>query len=192
MSTSVFYFGGYKASQTDMNLWLASARAQQPDVAFSAWPWPAGTRSDDVSAAAGARKAGIVKAALAAIGQSGADKVYIVGHSSGCAIANAVDDELKDHERVALVALDGFSPGRGQLARASTQVWAAECDGVVTANHPWLLKAVGSRLKVWQATDCKRAWALHFSVVNAASSDRTVTKVEQGYANCRTNLMWLC
>ena len=55
-----------------------------------------------------------------------------------------------------------------------------------------LKEAVGGRLKVWRATDAKGAWALHFSVVNAAASDRSVKKVQQGYANCRTNLMWMC
>lgn len=192
MGTSVFYFGGYLASKTDINLWLGSARGLQPDVDFNGWAWPSGADSGQQAAVTGARKAGILKQALEAIGRSTADKVYIVGHSSGCAIANAVDEALKDHDRVVLVALDGFSPSPGQLARASTQAWAAECDGKVSGNYRRLKEAVGGRLKVWRATDAKGAWALHFSVVNAAASDRSVKKVQQGYANCRTNLMWMC
>ena len=191
MSTCVFFFGGYKATETDMKVWLGSARAQKADVQFGAYPWPSGAASDASSAVTAFTKAGRYASAIAAVQSSNADLIYIVGHSSGCAIANAVDRGLKDHSKIVLVALDGFVPDRKQLARSSTQVWAAECDGATSRNYKSLKKIVGGRLKVYTATDCKTAWALHFSLVNSAANDTAVTSILTGYARCRANLVWL-
>ena len=166
-------------------------RVQQPDVQFSAFAWPRGAGADAPSAVTTFNKSGQFDAAASAIRSSDAELIYIVGHSSGCAIANAVDRSLKDHGKVVLVALDGFGPDRKQLARSNTQVWAAECDGVKSRNHRSLKAAVGGRLKVYTATDCKTAWALHFSLVNAAANDSAVKDIATGYANCRANLVWL-
>lgn len=191
MSHCVFFFGGYRATETDMKVWVGSAQAQKPDVAFTAIAWPAGAASDASSAVSTFTKAGRFASTVAAVRASNADRVYLVGHSSGCAIANAVDRSLKDHGQVTLVALDGFGPDRKQLARQSTQVWGAECDGVTSRNHAALKRLVGGRLKVYRASDCKTMWALHFSLVNAAATDAVVTSVRTGYAQCRANLAWL-
>jgi hypothetical protein len=49
------------------------------------------------------------------IEDSHADNIYIVGHSSGCAIANKVNSLLKgDHKNITLVDLDGFAPSGDQ------------------------------------------------------------------------------
>jgi hypothetical protein len=191
MSTYVLFIGGYHATQTDMNVWLGSAKAQQPDVDFDALPWPPGAGADANGAVSSFTKAGQYGSAITAIESSGADRIYIVGHSSGCAIANAVDRGLKDHSNVVLVALDGFSPNGKQLARPSTQVWAAVCGDVKSRNYKALKEAVGARLQVYKATDCKTMWALHFSLVNAAASDKVVKDIRTGYAQCRANLVWL-
>ena len=187
----VLFFGGYRATQTDMNVWLGSAKAQRATVDFDAIPWPAGADSSAASAVSTFKKGRKLDSMLEAIESSGADLIYIVGHSSGCAIANAVDSSLKDHKNVRLVALDGFAPGRHQLARVDTQVWAATCGNEKSRNYTALKKAVGSRLQVYAATDCKTSWALHFSLVNAAASDRLVKNIASGYAQCKANLMWL-
>jgi hypothetical protein len=34
----VIFFGGYKATQVDMKVWVASAGAQRPSVEFTAFP----------------------------------------------------------------------------------------------------------------------------------------------------------
>ncbi len=188
---SVLFFGGYKATLTDMNIWLGSARAQRQDVEFDAFPWPHGADSSAESAVGAFTKGKKRDSVVADIESSDADLIYIVGHSSGCAIANAVDRSLKGHGNIRLVALDGFTPGRDQLARLDTQVWAATCGTATSRNYNALRKAVGSRLQVYAATDCKTVWALHFSLVNAAASDRTVKSVPSGYAQCKANLMWL-
>jgi hypothetical protein len=191
MSTCVFYFGGYNATETDMKVWLGSAQSQKADVRFSAFAWPSGAASDSTSAVTSFRKAGKYASALAAVQASDAELIYLVGHSSGCAIANAVDRGLKDHSKIVLVALDGFAPDRNQLARPGTQVWAAECDGVKSRNYNALKKVVGGQLKVYPATNCKTSWALHFSLVNSAANDKAVTSIRTGYAGCRANLAWM-
>ena len=53
MSIYVVFFGGYHASQSDMDLWKASAEKQRDDVKFDACPYPDGADSDDTSAVAG-------------------------------------------------------------------------------------------------------------------------------------------
>jgi hypothetical protein len=185
------FFGGYKATPTDINVWSASAKAQKPDVTFDGYPWPHGASSDAESAVSTFTTAGSYAEAIGTIQECATDVIYLVGHSSGCAIANAVDRGLKDTSKVILVALDGFVPSSKQLARPSTQVWAAECGSAKSRNHDGLKKAIGSRLKIYKATDCYDSWALHFSVVNSAANDKVVTKIAEGYAQCRANLMWM-
>ena len=95
MSTYVLFFGGYRATITDMKVWQGSAKAQKSDVEFDAIPWPSGASYTASSAVGVFTKTGGYKAAIAAIQSSKADQIYIVGHSSGCAIANAVDAGLR-------------------------------------------------------------------------------------------------
>ncbi len=189
MSTTVYYLGGFNASPNDIDAWVRSAKQQKSDVEFIGFPWKSGPKSyPAASVVEGAKKSGQFKAALDAIQACKADTIYIVGHSSGCAVANAVDKALADTTRVALVALDGFSPNGDQLKRTSTQVWGAICDGVTSKNYPG---PSGGRRRVYQAKDCKQLWALHFSVVNAAATDGTVRGVATGYFHCKANLAWL-
>ena len=101
-----------------------------------------------------------------------------------------MDRGLDDHDNIVLVALDGFAPDDSQLARPSTQVWAAWCGGVVSRNHNALKRRVGARLHLYLAADCKKEWPLHFSLVNSAANDKSVQNVRTGYAGCRANLSW--
>lgn len=191
MSSCVFFFGGYLASQTDMNLWVGSAKAQRQDVEFAAYPWPSSATDSGGSAGTTSfRKSGQFDAAVKAIQASPADRIFVVGHSSGCAIANAVDKALKDKSRIELVALDGYLPDGKQLERASTQVWSAEHDGHVSLHHDTLKKLAGARFKVYKAGAGTTKLALHFAVVNTAAND-DIKKIRQGYTNCRANLAWL-
>jgi predicted esterase len=109
MSIYVVFIGGFQSSKTDMELWLASATKQRDDVKFDAYPFPEIRDSDEGPSVAGFEKQfdGVIKK----IEDSGADKIFIVGHSSGCAIANEVNSRLPgDHKNVTLVDLDGFAP----------------------------------------------------------------------------------
>ena len=96
MSAYVLFFGGYKATRTDINVWSASAAAQKSDATFDGYPWPAGASSDATSAISTFTAAGSYAQAIATIQECATDLIYLVGHSSGCAIANAVDRGLKD------------------------------------------------------------------------------------------------
>src|SRR5207302_298541 len=123
-------------SQKDIDAWLGSAKQQSPNMDFMGFPWPSDTPSYPENAVVeGSKKSGQFKFAVATIREcsADADKIYIIGHSSGCAIANAVDRELKK-TNVVLVALDGFAPKDDQLQRTSTQVWGADCAGTKSKN----------------------------------------------------------
>ena len=61
------------------------------------------------------------------IQSNGADKIYIVGHSSGCAIANAVYAGLEYIGHHVLVALDGFTPSALQLDEETAQESGEPC-----------------------------------------------------------------
>jgi hypothetical protein len=188
MSIYVVFFGGYNASQTDMDLWLASAQKQRKDVDFDAFPYPPGAKSDDTSAVSGFSNqfAGVIKK----IEESGADPTYIVGHSSGCAIANKLDSRLKDHSHITLVALDGFHPDADQMNRSSTQIWSAVGGGGKSLHFDQLKKLYGSRLQVYKATTASNKWSLHFSLVNTAATN-SIQDSKNGYAGCVANLVWL-
>jgi len=192
MTTNIFFFGGYNATSNDMKSWKDSAASQRSnDVVVFTHAWPVGAHSDAQSAVHAFRSAGMFKDAVSKITASSADKIYIVGHSSGCAIANDVDSALPHDDKVSLVALDGFAPSGPQLGRSSTQVWAAVCDGAKSRNHDSLKRVVGNRLRIHNATNCKTQWALHFSLVNAAATDDIVKSIATGYSHCWANLCWM-
>jgi len=201
MSVAVFFFGGYKASQSDIDRWLRSARLQKPQVIFRGFPWPSGASYIGASAIKTLRGDGRLAAMVQAIEQFEKDQnsktdrletIFLVGHSSGGAIANAVDVDLNVDADVALVVLDGSMPSGSQLARDDTQVWGATCAGQRSRNFPGNAKGRG---RVFQATNCKKEWPLHFSVVNTNASDANAGLVagdlSQGYVNCQANLMFL-
>jgi hypothetical protein len=188
MSNAVFFFGGYHATQDDIDSWLRSARMQKPIVEFVGFPWPADTGADADGAVKGFKKGGKFDLAVKSIEENKADTIYVVGHSSGCAIANAVDAALKATDNIVLVALDGFWPGYKQLDRTTTQVWGAECGHVKSRNFPGFDKG---RRRIFQATDCKTIWALHFSLANAAARDHVVHSIRTGYAKCEANMSFI-
>jgi len=184
MSIYVVFFGGYHASQPDMDLWKTSAEKQRDDVKFDACPYPDGVKSDRTSAVDGFKH---YDAVVKKIEDNGADPVFIVGHSSGCAIADEVNSRVKgDHKNITLVDLDGFAPFPKQIKGSSVQAWSAEGGGGQSLN--W---AKGN--KMYTASSATKQWSLHFSLVNTAATD-AITKDNyrtKGYAGCIANLAWL-
>jgi hypothetical protein len=187
MTILVVFFGGYnnKSSKTDMDLWLASARKQRNDVVFEAFPWPHGlNKSGDDDAVNGFKQ---FDDAIKIIEDSHADKIFIVGHSSGCAIANEVNSRLEgDHKDITLVDLDGFAPQHKQIKKSTVQAWYAVGGGGKSVNH-----ALG-RIKS-TATQATQPWSLHFSLVNKAATDDITHEnyKTEGYAGCIANLDFL-
>jgi hypothetical protein len=195
MSTSAFFFGGFNASQSDIDAWLRSAKQLKPNVAFSGFPWTSGPKSYPADTVVkGCKNSGQYKTALDAIQACTADTIYIVGHSSGCAVANAVDDELNDRKRIVLVALDGVTPDDA-YDRPDMRMWAAE-NGPrhQSKNFPGMKKAAREKLKVHTAiAGCTLPWSLHFSLVNAKATDKLLkgNPLKYGYDDCEANLAWL-
>jgi pimeloyl-ACP methyl ester carboxylesterase len=194
MNTRVLFFGGFLSTLHDMRAWLASAEDQRPDIDFYAYPYPHG-------AGAGLQEA------LNGFGNDRFDQIIamirgapdhqhiIVGHSSGCAIANAVVSGMGDAptgaQNYRLVALDGFRPDDMIFANHSdTTCWHAYCGNAKSRN--WDIENEGKPwFKKYEATDCYTEWALHFSLCNTAASDRTVHQITDGYNNVHANLCFL-
>jgi hypothetical protein len=202
MSTFVLFIGGYGAKMNHIQWWTTSAGDQRKDVTFDGYPWPpAAANGKAKSATTAFDNAKSMPEAIKKITDSKCNDIYIVGHSSGCAIANRIDEELAkalgtgSKITVNLVCLDGFTPSGAQLGRSTTQVWSAvnNKDNTKTAlNYQWLKNTKG--LNIYQAQDCTNIWSLHFSLVNTTTSDKTVTSgddIPNGYQNCRANLCWL-
>ena len=193
MKMAVFYFGGYNASWDDVVAWGTSASLQVPNMVVSVYAWPASAPyTPEKSVVKGAEK--LIQAAVAHIEKSRADVIYIVGHSSGCAIANEVHRRFQNVTKramiVGLVALDGFTPDANQLSQFTTQVWGAMCDGQPSKNFPDP-GVVGRHIYQVPVKNCKQLWPLHFVLVNAAARDGKVTGTSDGYDDCVANLIWL-
>jgi N-acetylglutamate synthase/N-acetylornithine aminotransferase len=203
MSTAVFFFGGWKSHLVNIKDWTADALKQKPSVTFDGFPFPDIESSDDDDAVAAFSnpKHNDLAAAIKMIEASTRDVIFIVGHSSGCAIANKVDEGLKDHKKIVLVALDGFAPSHAQLERTTTQVWSAESGVGKSLNHDRMLARIEDynqkaknkqKVNMFQAAaGCTTKVALHFSLVNLASSDALVKHIPDGYKSCQANLPWL-
>ncbi len=194
MNYSVFYFGGWNATQLNINDWVRSAHHQQPGIKFTGYPYPTGAGWDYKSAINSSEK--LRTSAVIAIQASRADAIYIVGHSSGCAISNAVDKALKDTSKIRLVALDGFAPDQDQRDRPSTQVWSAWGGDVKkryqAKNYDELKPLLQNELLEYYAgTNCTTKLALHFSLVNTNAADSVVKSIATGYDQCEANLAWL-
>lgn len=194
MSTAVFFIGGWNAQPNQVADWVRDAQKQKASVAFRGFSWPDGVDSwPDTKVVRGWRASGKFDEALKAIKASTAETIYIVGHSSGCGVANELDRIVHVPDRTQLVCLDGFAPDPNQLSRWTTQVWSA-VSGVHTAkNYPGLKKLLKYDLEEYTAkTDCTKKWALHFSLVNAAATDDLIRElIQNGYKSCEANLCWL-
>lgn len=195
MSVYVVFFGGWKASKIEMELWLASAKnVCGADVEYDAFPYPDGAGYRDTNAVDGFSKQ--FDGAIKKIKDSGAATTYIVGHSSGCAIANELNSRLKgDQSHITLVDLDGFAPSPDQIKKSTLQVWSAEgAKGGKSLHHDdW--GPYSSQLQVYTAASATNKWSLHFSLVNTAATDAIKSSsdedLKKGYAGCIANLCWL-
>ena len=181
------YFGGYRSTHDDVVSWKHSAQKKRPDIDWMVYHYPE-------HASAGNpleywKSSDYVAHEL--------KPEWIIGHSSGCAIANRVAAEcLKLGAKFNLVALEGFAPSRSLLLLPETQVWSAESRGIRARNY-YGLRGTGDRFHVWQA-NVVRPWPLHFSVVNLNVSDLH-DDLTEGYrylkngswVECDANLCWL-
>ncbi len=187
MSIYVVFIGGYNSSQPDMDLWKTSAQQQRSDVTFCAYPFPANGGASRNGAVQGFDKQ--FDDVVQNIDNSGADAIFIVGHSSGCAIADEINSRVKsDHKKITLVDLDGFSPLPDQVKGSTVQVWSAEGTGGKGKSVNW---AKGH--KIYFSPSATKEWSLHFSLVNTAATNAIThdNYKSKGYAGCMANLCFL-
>ena len=196
MSVCAVFFGGFQATQEQVNKWRESARKLKPGIEFVVYPWPSGAWANS-DGDAGVSAFGEFDSLVARVKASPADKIYIVGHSSGCAIANAVDKEvtkgLKDPSKFVLVSLDGYRPDADQLKRDNTQVCGAVSGAHKSYHYPkdGEKRKLGDHFKEYTANaSCTKAFALHFSLVNTIVTDAT-GNIPHGYDDCQANLKWV-
>jgi hypothetical protein len=202
MSTFVLFIGGYGAKISDIELWKSSATGQRAGVTFDGFPWPPSAQNGLKASALSAFKAAkTMPEAIKKIMDSKCDEVFIVGHSSGCAIANSIEEELvgalgkNSTVTVHLVALDGFRPSDAQFSRSAGQIWCADDSkdaSNTSLNYTSVTNVKG--FQTYHAQGCTNVWSLHFSLVNTAISDKTMKgfdDLHNGYLNCRANLCWL-
>ncbi len=173
---TLLFFGGYRASKADMLAWQSSAQAQRPELTIRCIPWKSGRSAGDPLQPS--------TDWLEEIAGETDSNAIIAGHSSGRAFANFVAELLPNST---LVALDGFKPKNSLQDRALC--WSAQDGDVRSRNFSTLQSA--KHFHVYHATNCKKPWALHFSLVNSAASDAIVSSVKTGYSNCCANLVWL-
>jgi len=201
MSVCAVFFGGFQATQEQVNRWREGARKLKPGIEFVVRPWPSGAWTNSAGAAgvSAFKQTGEFDSLVAALKASTANKIYIVGHSSGCAIANAVDKEitksLTDKSKFVLVSLDGFRPDADQLNRDNTQVWGAVFGVHKSYHYPDddEKRQLGKKFKEHTANaNCTGAFALHFSLVNTAVTNKT-GNIKDGYGEteCQANLKWV-
>ena len=180
MSMHVYFFGGYLATSNDVEAWRRSVIAQVPDMPVTAFPYP-----EDATAGAPLERWHDSSKVAEQIKAEGAFAI-IVGHSSGCAIANDVAAHALalGYTNMKVIALDGFRPGDKLLALPGSVVWSAECNGVCSLNYHGLEHC--PNFKVYR-TRVRQQWPLHFSLVNTNASDNYVS-IREGYHMCAANL----
>jgi hypothetical protein len=180
---NVFYFGGYLATPIDVSAWRGSLQKKLTDATIFAYAWPNG-------ASAGDPLAGWTDTQhLAELidGQDDGDTI-IIGHSSGCAYANAVAGyllKLMNFKQFRLIALDGFTPCPELMAMPGTVRWSAlnMRSGATSRNY---VVSQPPHYRVWDKAKVSNEWPLHFSLVNLAVSDDHPT-IQDGYINCDAN-----
>ena len=180
-SVYVYFFGGYRSAVADVEAWGKSLEAKVPGATAIVFPYPPGASAHDPLAEWGYSQ----DIAMHILGRSN-EPCIIVGHSSGCAIANDVASVALDlgAKNFKLIALDGFRPSQELLSLPGTTVWSAECNGVRSLNYDHLSSC--QEFRVYYA-EVAEQWPLHFSLVNVNVSDE-YGELEQGYRKCEANI----
>jgi hypothetical protein len=176
--TKVLFFGGYLSTHDDVESWRKSLMSKVPGIEAIVFHYPEMTP-------AGKPLLRWQQTQWAAEQIAGPGKCLIVGHSSGCLIANTVAAFAHSMGlSFKLIALDGFAPDDKLLALPETEVWGARCGKKQSLNYKD--HADLSCFKVYDAKVTKQ-WPLHFSLINLNASDE-YDAITDGYHNCDANL----
>jgi hypothetical protein len=190
------YFGGYKSTQSEINLWTQSAEAQLgTSYKLMTYPYPTGASSGASSAIANFGQSNIDNLAEEIVSNPSISYT-VVGHSSGCAIADAVAERVTTLQsgkipNLKLIVLDGFLPSAVVMNAVNYKCYSAY-DRSTTSLNWSAMQNCGANFVSLQAPNCGReVWCLHFSLVNSAATASTVQTIPEGYNNCKANLAWL-
>jgi hypothetical protein len=181
---NIFFFGGYESTYDDVDAWAFSVDKKLPEATAIGWAYPEGALSGNPLATWKQEISEQIGRHVALTSEW--KPCIIVGHSSGCAIANDIAEHALAFgaENFRLIALDGFRPNDELLALPGTAVWSAECGDARSLNYDGLKDC--ERFKVYEA-NVRHQWPLHFSLVNLNVSDDHVA-ITDGYRNCDANL----
>ncbi len=190
MTDVLWFFGGYKSTFADMTLWKASVDHQNIVPYVTAFAYPADANANAESAVSHFKSHDDIVNRLNNLEEY---TFVIVGHSSGCAIANEIAFRAyhKGYKNFRLICLDGFAPHPVLFENKKVQVWSAKCGDTVSLNYKALIKVAGPYFHTYYTKDCYDKWALHFSLVNKSASDNLVRTITDGYKHCVANLEWL-
>ena len=185
----VLFFGGYASTPAQVTAWMHGAQKQRPDVEFLAWSYPPGAGADRQDALNGFGNDRFDQI-VSLIRSHPDDEHVIVGHSSGCAIADAVAEGLGDPPvpdfKARLVVLDGFTPDRP--ISIPVEYWSARCGTARSRN--WKALCDLPDFHAYWADNAYTPWALHFSLINV-NVPPYLEDLNHGYDDCRANLCWL-
>jgi hypothetical protein len=191
--TTLFYFGGFGATQAQVNQWKEGASSIG---IVHVYPYPAGANSSAESAVAVGRAS--ILDAVNKINALESGRIVVVGHSSGSALSKAVARQVQDPQKIELVSLDGFFIDAGLRSRVKkASCWYAEnrVTGLQSNNAGSMRGNCGSSAKKYNDNShCRAQWCLHFSLVNKnapADLGGGGDFMRRGYLNNVSNLEWL-
>lgn len=199
--TTVIYFGGFRASQKQVDCWADNAR-KNPDYSgytFKAYPYPAGAGAgkDSAVAAGSATIDAILANIKAKMAKDPTEKFVIAGHSSGAALSNRLAEKVPNPERVSLYSLDGFAASESLQKRVNTTcVYAYNPETGLQSRNAGSMKSrcPKAKQKGYSTTGCSTPWCMHFSIVNKTAPSNLgggADFIQRGYKGCGANLFWL-
>lgn len=201
----VIYFGGYGATEGDMQVWLQAAE-KHPRYGrafdFEAIPYPKDVSSSVAQAVSAA--SGTITSVAERIRAMPGRRVIVVGHSSGAGLAVSVVSRLADQAKVKLISLDaGINtepPTEPDIYPVKNlECWSAASNDQVSFGYRRAKALCKQRFLVMRTQACATPVCLHFQVVNR-NADRNLTfpqsrvltdGVSAGYADLAINLDWL-
>lgn len=180
----VFFFCGYGSTWGDVDAWGTSFEGKVSGSSVTRIPYPGDATAGDPLNVWNEDRSEHVAQAIKAC----RDAVVIIGHSSGCAIANDVAKHARTRGcSFKLIALDGFCPSEDLLALPDTSVWSAMFeDEIRSLNYDGLKAKAGTKFRVYKS-NVSAMWPLHFSLINL-NVDNAYHAITDGYRNCDANL----
>ena len=182
MTINIVFFAGNGATISNVHDWANSAEEQNKDLEVKPYAWPTGASVfNPLSSFKGSPE-------IAKEINGFKDETYIIGHSSGCAIANEVVSLITKGPLTHLICLDGFVPYAHQRELPTTQIWSAMHNGHLSRNFT-ALKGFKNFHVFDPPSGVTSEWGLHYSLVNLNTNNDT--GIINGYKDCKANLCWL-